>query len=213
MLYITHNNNSNVCVELVLWSWRVRSTRWWRETMWPYSAKPGHLLPTSQLPSIKMASSSGTAVLETSRFNMSTCVMKESTSAASLESENQQRAGSPSQVRGNLSEIRSLCQHKDWKKCEKSTLCDSLSTNTVLWIKWIESWDINNNIVVPEHHRGNVPFCSDQLPVLLYFLVKTVSTVLCVALLLLVLRKRDSGKRRGKNILVDTSAVRIKSVH
>ncbi|XP_030286892.1 uncharacterized protein LOC115589847 [Sparus aurata] len=45
----------------------------------------------------KMASSSGAALLETSRFNMSTCVMKESTSAASLESESQQRAGSPSQ--------------------------------------------------------------------------------------------------------------------
>ncbi|KAM8747911.1 high affinity immunoglobulin gamma Fc receptor I-like [Acanthopagrus schlegelii] len=54
-----------------------------------------------------------------------------------------------------------------------------------------------SQLTVTEFHRGTVPFCSDQLPVLLYFLVKTVSTVFCVALLLLVLKKRDSGKRKG----------------
>ena len=179
MLYIIHNNNNNVCVQLVLWSWRVLSTQWWRETMWPYTVEPGHLLPTSQLPSIKMTCSSGAARQETWRFNMSTSVMKDCTSAASLELEDQQWASSPSQV----SEIRSLCWLKDF---------------TVRLINWIESWDIKNGIVVPEFHRGTVPFCSDQLPVLLYFLLKTVCTVFCVALLLLVLKKRDSGKRKGK---------------
>ena len=41
------------------------------------------------------------------------------------------------------------------------------------------------------------PFCSDQLPVLLYLLIRTVATIVLVALLLLVLRKCHS--HQGKN--------------
>ncbi|XP_073331647.1 Fc receptor-like protein 5 [Pagrus major] len=60
-----------------------------------------------------------------------------------------------------------------------------------------------SQLTVTEYHRGTIPFCSDQLPVLLYSLIKTVSTVFCVALLLLVLRKRDSGKHRVSVTLTD----------
>ena len=49
------------------------------------------------------------------------------------------------------------------------------------------------SVIFPE----NIPFCSDQLPVLLYLLIRTVATIVLVALLLLVLRKCHS--HQGKN--------------
>ncbi|XP_051251151.1 putative high affinity immunoglobulin gamma Fc receptor IB isoform X2 [Dicentrarchus labrax] len=52
-----------------------------------------------------------------------------------------------------------------------------------------ESW-----LSVKEYHKETIPLCSDQLPVLLYLLIRTVVTVLWVALLLLVLRKRHYEK-------------------
>ncbi|XP_049425066.1 low affinity immunoglobulin gamma Fc region receptor III-like isoform X2 [Epinephelus fuscoguttatus] len=51
-----------------------------------------------------------------------------------------------------------------------------------------------SRLAVTGYHDEAMPFCSDQLPVLLYLLVRTVGTVLWVALLLLVLRRRHSGE-------------------
>ncbi|XP_019134095.2 sialoadhesin-like [Larimichthys crocea] len=52
-----------------------------------------------------------------------------------------------------------------------------------------ESW-----LSVKEFHQEPIPLCSDQLPVLLYFLMRTVGTVVWVAMLLLVLRKRHKDR-------------------
>ncbi|KAE8279481.1 hypothetical protein D5F01_LYC23070 [Larimichthys crocea] len=54
-----------------------------------------------------------------------------------------------------------------------------------------ESW-----LSVKEFHQEPIPLCSDQLPVLLYFLMRTVGTVVWVAMLLLVLRKRHKDRKR-----------------
>ncbi|XP_071315702.1 low affinity immunoglobulin gamma Fc region receptor III-A-like [Trachinotus anak] len=44
--------------------------------------------------------------------------------------------------------------------------------------------------------RGTVSLCSDQLPVLLYLLIRTIATILWMALMLLVMRKHCCGTQR-----------------
>ncbi|GLD68135.1 low affinity immunoglobulin gamma Fc region receptor II-a-like protein [Lates japonicus] len=67
---------------------------------------------------------------------------------------------------------------------------------------WCETGDGKKsdtvNITVTVFQKETIAICSDQLPVLLYLFVRIVGTMLWAALLLLVLRKRDSGKDRGK---------------
>lgn len=89
-------------VQLVLWPWRLRSFLWWRETLWLYTAITRPLLPTSQLPSIKMAFSSRTSLQETWPSNVFQSLMKDCTSVTSLELENHQRAGWLLEVRHKL---------------------------------------------------------------------------------------------------------------
>ncbi|GAA6236448.1 low affinity immunoglobulin gamma Fc region receptor II-a-like [Lates japonicus] len=55
-----------------------------------------------------------------------------------------------------------------------------------------------SRLTVRVFQKETIAICSDQLPVLLYLFVRIVGTMLWAALLLLVLRKRDSGKDRGK---------------
>ncbi len=85
--------------QLVLWSWRVLLFLWWRDIMWLCAVQTRSLPSNSQQISIKMASSSWAVLQETWPSTVFPSLMKDSTSAASLELENQQRAGWLSEVR------------------------------------------------------------------------------------------------------------------
>ena len=80
-------------VQLVLWFWRVLSCPWWRGKMWLWAARRRRLLPTCQLISIKMASVLGAVLQERWLSTEFPSLMKETTSATSLELETHQRAG------------------------------------------------------------------------------------------------------------------------
>ncbi len=86
--------------QLVLWSWRVPLFLWWRVTLWLWAAE-ARWPPALKLISIKMASSSGTALQERWLSTKFPSLMKDSTSVTSLELESQQRAGWLSEVRDN----------------------------------------------------------------------------------------------------------------
>ena len=92
-LHLYQNINSCNFVQLDLWSWRVPSFLWWREKLWLCTVELRQPPPTSQLISIKMASSSRLSPQSTWPSKVSPSPMKVSTSASSLELENHQRAG------------------------------------------------------------------------------------------------------------------------
>ena len=84
---------------MALWSWRVLSSLWWRETVWLCTAETRRRLPTSQLISIRMASSWEAALQEKSPSTVFPSLMKDSTSVTSLMLENHQRADWLSEVK------------------------------------------------------------------------------------------------------------------
>ncbi len=131
--------------QLGLWSWRVRSFLWWRETVWLWAAdeESQRQLTISQLISIKMAYSSGPAPQETWPSTQFPGLLKDSTSVTSVDLENHRRAGWLSEVRRVLVALQ---QQLPLQSVSKRTTYHQLTLYTLLYsfqvASSVETWNL-----------------------------------------------------------------------
>jgi len=201
---LTWDEYQTLFVQVALWSWRVLLFLWWREKLWLWAAETRRCPSISQLISIKMDSTSAAAPQETRPSAEFPCLMKDSTNVTSQESENQQRAGWLSEVRpwtGSVMTER-LSVITNHSECYWS-IKKKVSCLTVIKNDWKSFQHISAQlclmhiICVPsaEQHLHTRP-CPDQC-CHIYVILRTVFTIMMVALLLLLVGLLQCGKLRA----------------